>query len=358
MARPRLPTQADRTFGQDELQRLDRDEIRRLCHGLVAAAGFTVSDYAHSADRDDFTVSVPGLWRTDCNLIRVLYRDATEQDVRALEDAVTATGCLAGTLVCTRLHAEARNRGRIAVIPAQRFAEMVVRTSFVTWDEGQPHLSPRRLELVLELEAVSRTVDRVGIAWLPELAQNELPLALLADGEESPDVLLERKAFRIFTQTFRFGGARFGEDRRGERKPDAVITLPDRSGVSALLDCKAASSGYRMSADDMIRFERYWDEEAQRLQEDGTPLAYMVIVSSSFQGVDGDRHPYWGRAQELRERTNMQLVYLAAADLAAAAAHVETYDLTLERREGLPWEELFSQGLVSADDFANLLDGD
>ena len=135
----------------------------------------------------------------------------------------------------------------VVVVSADEIASRITSSTLARWDEETPSLATDRLDLMLRLSRTAQ-LDPVGIEWLPSLALNEVPPSLVEYGVDPQDSL-ERNAFRLLTSTFRFGGTRYGEAARGKRLPDAVLEWPDGSATSALLDCKAASSGYLMDAD-------------------------------------------------------------------------------------------------------------
>jgi hypothetical protein len=221
------------------------------------------------------------------------------------------------------------------------------------WEDG-PAVAIDRLDLVLQLEQSSFS-DRIGIQWLPSVALNELPPSLISSGIEPQDVL-ERKTFRLLTAAFLFDGVRYGEAARGKRLPDSVLHWPDGSACSALVDCKAAASGYTMTGDHLLRFVEYADALSPELEATDRPLRYIIVVSSHFPGADDDRHPYHGRREELAERTGLQLCYVKASDLAWLAARIEEREVAFDARRQLDWHCALSKGLVGTDDLMALLE--
>jgi hypothetical protein len=110
-----------------------------------------------------------------------------------------------------------------------------------------------------------------------------------------------------------------------------------------------------MDADHVLRFVRYWESLAPKLEAQGRDVKFVVVVSSAFQGQEGARHPYWARAEEIGEKTGLQLAYVTASDLAWAAAQLEIADLPLDARCRFDWSRLLSHGLVNASDFDQAL---
>ena len=163
--------------------------------------------------------------------------------------------------------------------------------------------------------------------------------------------------FRLLTATFRFGGERHGEADRGERLPDSVLTWAAAADehLAALVDCKAASDGYTMSSDHLLRFVEYVEAARPVLGEAGHQLRYLVVVSSEFPGRLGERHPFHARAAELRGRAGVELAYVRAVDLARLAAVVEGRELSPLQREQLDWRSALDNGLVSAEHLEDMV---
>ena len=352
----RSVTRPQRGLGPQELSSLSRDNIRKLCHALWIAEGAVIEEYSHLAGFDQFLLAVPSLWHVDTRLVRIYDRIVESDDLVDVLEAAQLAGAVAGLVVPPRGIAEnAIIPDGLHVVPPAELASRIARSSLVEWDEATPTPALERLELFLGLADTAALLDPVGIQWLPSLALNELPPQLIGI-EVEPEVLLERKAFRLLTACFRFGGTRFGEKRRGERLPDAVLDWPDGSSTSAILDCKAAGSGYRMDSDHLLRFEEYWERLSGDLSENGRDLRYLVVLSSFFSGQEGDRHPYYGRAAEILERTGLTLVYVTASDLAWAAAEIESTEVSLKSRAELDWKTVFDAGLVQSQDFREALE--
>ena len=348
--RRRPVTRAHRRFGVDELRHLERGDLRKLCHGLLLADGAVVNDYRLTAEMDEFTVVVPGLWHMHSVLVRIYHRLIRDEDLDDARIYASITGAIEALVLPvhgTKEVASPVGPG-LTVMSAEEFVERIISSALVRWDEDRPSLAIDRLDLMLQLSS-TLMVDPIGIEWLPSLALNELPPALVDYGFEPQD-LLERKSFRLLTATFRFGGLRYGESARGKRLPDAILYWPDGSPTSALFDCKAASSGYRMESDHLLRFVNYWETIAPQLEEEGRDLRYLIVLSSFFPGQEGDSHPYWNRAEQLKDKTGLDLAYVTASDLAWAAARIENAEAPLKARHDLQWSDLLSKGIVGAHD--------
>ena len=347
---PRPITRAHRGFGVSELRQLARDDLRKLCHGLLLADAAVINDYRVNAEMDEFTVSVPGLWHIHSVLVRIYHRPICRDDLEDARNYASIIGAIEALVLPIHgtVQPDTPFGPGLTVVSAEEVAERITSSALVAWDEDRPSLAIDRLDLMLHL-ASTAMVDPVGIEWLPSLALNELPPALVEYGIQPQD-LFERKTFRLLTATFRFGGVRYGESARGKRLPDAVLEWPNGSTTSALLDCKAASSGYRMQSDHFLRFVNYWETLAPQLEAAGRDLRYLIVLSSFFPGQAGERHPYWNRAEQLAEQTGLSLAYVTASDLAWTAARLESAEAPLKARQEFNWNRVLDGGLVQAQD--------
>jgi hypothetical protein len=350
-------TRASRSFGEDEVAALEPERRRMLCHGLLIGDGVSILQFRSTAEFDEFATQDAGSWRPRSMVVRIFHGEVRQGDLDHLLEDSKNDGALEALAVCALpLSDEIEPPFGVHIVTAAEFADRVVRSPLVRWDDAGPEVAPDRVELLMKLDETAALLDPVGIRWLPSAALNELPPDL-ASRDLAPQDLLERKAFRILTAVFCFGGLRYGESARGKRLPDSVLFWPDGSPTSALVDCKAASSGYRMEPDHLLRFVEYWDNFQPRLAEEGRSLDYLIVVSSHFQGVPGERHPYFGRADDIAERTGMKLVYLQASDLAWAAARAEAQEMPLPDRASIDWRAAFDEGLVSSEHVERSLDG-
>jgi hypothetical protein len=335
---------------------LDREQLRKLCHGLLLEEGVGIENFRSTGEYDEFTITWSTSWRAHRSAVRIFHRPLSQDDLeRAVVDARNFNAVEALLLGPHEIPDNLSPPVGVHMIAPQELADRITSSPLVEWNDGVPSLSTTRLGLVLDLNKTSALLDPIGIRWLPSLAFNELPTALLSS-EVEPQDLFERKAFRIFTASFRFGGVRYGEAERGQRVPDSVLFWPNGSSECAMVDCKAASSGYRMESDHVLRFIGYWENMTSELRSEGRILEYLVIVSSYFPGTDGERHPYHGRAHEIEEKTGLKLVYLTASDLAWTSAQVEAGDMPLAERSRLDWRKLFDAGMPNSTDFTTLIE--
>lgn len=350
-------TRAARAFGPNELSQLPANDLRQLVHAFLLAEGITVEGFRSLADYDELTVRYVGLWRTRPSPVRIMHRPATPADVDNLSETAQQLGSSHALLMVPHGTDEPlEDTALVTVVSDAELTDRIIASPLTRWEDDQPSAAADRLELLLDLEQTTSLLDPVGIRWLPSLALNEQPPGL-ADLDVEPQDLLERKAFRLLTASFLFNGVRYGEASRGERVPDAVLHMPDGSQISLLVDCKAASEGYRMAADHLLRFQEYWDKLQPPLNADGYDLRYLLVLSSHFPGVDGDAHPFYRRAEQVRDRTGLELVYVTASDLAWTAAALEAADVPLAERRSLDWTTLLAAGRPSENEFRTLIEG-
>lgn len=342
-------TRAQRAFGADDLAHMPWDDLRQLCHALFLAEGAVPIEYRQTAEYGDFVLPTRSLWGSRETVVRLLNRPGVEDDLRELVEHASAHDADEAILVLARGASDRiASTAGTRVISSDELSRRIIQSPLVEWDGDHPTASMERLEFYLELANTTALIDPIGIRWLPSLAFNELP-PTLGDMEVEPQDLLEQKTFRLLTASLRFGGVRYGEARRGERLPDSVIDWSDESTISAIVDCKAASSGYRMDADHFLRFRTYWERLGPEWQARGREIQYLVIVSSYFPGREGDRHPIHNRQQELLEETGLKLCYLTASDLAQVAAQLESEEVPLDVRAQIRWQHAFDQGLVQSE---------
>lgn len=341
-------TRAQRNFGAQELATLDRNELRRLCHALLLSQGVTVGGFRSFPDYDEFVVSSEYLWATRRTVVRIYESEVDSSAVCDLRSLLVDDDASDGLIVCPKGSAPGIvPSANVAVLGPNELAAQIERSPLAEWVDGKPSLAGSRLDAALTLPEAASLVDPAGIGWLPALALNELPIGLDHTDLQPQDVL-EQKAFRILTSLLRFGGQRYGEARRGERLPDAVLWWQTGTGSAAMLDCKAASGGYQMAADHLLRFEKYHELLSPELAGAGRSFSYLVILSSHFPGTAG-RHSFFGRQEELEERTGMKLVYMRASDLAWFAYDLEARGVQPDVRDAMPWSEVFDRGVVELD---------
>jgi hypothetical protein len=342
----RRVTQAARRFSADDLAALGRAERRKLMQLLLTESGGRVVEYHSPAAYDELVLESRPLWRPRRVRVRVATRPVEQPAVQRLADAVAAAGDAEGLLLAPLGVADGQQAPPTVMIvgPEELIARME-RCAVIAWPDGRPAPAYARLSLQRDLDRDAFLLDPVGLRWLPSLSLNELPPEL-SGREIAPDALFERLAFRLFTSALRFGGTRYGESARGQRLPDAVLSLPGGVRLLALVDCKASADGYTMESDHYLRFTGYIDSLRGELEGDGDALRYLIVLSSGFPASRSRRHPYHGRAAALLKDRNVRLVYLRAQDIARTATLVESRALAPAAREGLAWAEVFDHGLV------------
>jgi hypothetical protein len=317
-------------------------------------------EYNHPGAYDEFVLEVIPLWRVRRIRARILASPLTQKDVDRLADRVAEAGDAEGMLLATQDTAAPNVQlpVSVSVISATEMIARLERSALVAWKERQPFPSYELLATQRTLDRDASFLDPVGIRWLPTLALNELPPDLRDAGLEPQDVL-ERVGFRFLTSVFRLGGERYGEAMRGQPLPDALLTFraKDLTLAGALLDCKAAANGYTMESDHELRFHRYVKTLAPELAERGIALQFVVVLSSSFPGRTGSRHPFHARNRQMQDKVEVRLAYLRAVDVARAAVSVLSTELSPAAREALDWGTVFSSGLVTAGDLDTMITG-
>ena len=349
-------TRARRNLSEEALGDVPVDEVRRLIHALLLVEGASIDHYRSGPGWNEYWVTAPALWNTRKTVFRIYHANVAPTVTTEIAESMNASGAVDAIVVTTRPQPSLPGLpDQVRVVTPQELSSRIVGSSLAIWDEQGPRLAVDRLELALQLSELARTIDPVGIEWLPALALNEMP-ERIADLDAAPQDLLERKTFRLLSASYRFGGTRYGEATRGQRLPDAVLTWPNHAPIAAMLDCKAASEGYKMSSDHLLRFVEYWRYLETDIRAGGHELTYLAIVSSHFPGADDQRHPFHSRASEIQEETGMKLAYVQASDLAWAAAQLELADASLDARSNFDWDEVLGAGLVTTAHFATQLE--
>lgn len=349
-------TQAQRRFTPADLAGLARADRRKLMQLLLTESGSRVVDFQATAGYDELVLETRPLWRPRRVRVRIADRPVDQASVDRLAAAVSTNGDAEGLLLATLGSDGHPVAPPTAVLlnPEDLIARME-RCSVIAWPDRRPVPAYDRLGAQRDLDRDAFLLDPVGLRWLPTLALNELP-ADLSGRDLAPEALFERMAFRLLTSTLRVGGQRHGESARGQRLPDAVLSWPGTSRLVSLLDCKATADGYMMDSDHYLRFTGYIASLRAGLEADGDQLRYLIVLSSSFAGTTGARHPFHQRASALLAQTGVRLVYLRADDLARVAALIESRVLSPAERDALNWSTAFDHGLVESTHLDMLLE--
>lgn len=351
--RPRLMSRAPtrrQALTLETLAGLDRSLLRQLCQLIVVERGMRITRVQPRDRQDDLYTTSTLLWRPRPGLVRVLHRPLEPADVESLAEVTRAEPLAEAVLI--EGAAGGANLPRdpaVQVIRADQLVAMIRASALVEWEQGNPRPARGRFELATDLNDIAVALDPVGLRWLPTLALNQVPAEL--EGSGTADELLERIAFRILTTALRFGGHRLGARHRGQRVPDSVLRW---NGNAALLDCKAAQYGYRMSIDDERALVEYVSRVRPREVAAGFTLEHIVVISGEFDGELGDSHPYHQRARHIEGECGARLVYLRAADLVRLVVAVESDEAQPADREAIRWGELFDSGMLDSEQVAAL----
>jgi hypothetical protein len=345
----RIPTRRQ-ALTAENLSELGARLVRQLCQVIVVERGARITRVQPRNLQDDLYTTSTLLWRSRPGLVRVMHRPLETADVEALAE-VSRAGALAEAVLIEGAYGEAevQDDPAVQVIRAARLVEMIRTSALVEWEAGKPRPARGRFELVSDLNEITVALDPVGLRWLPTLALNQVPAEL--EGRGTADELLERIAFRILTTALRFGGRRLGARSRGQRVPDSVLRW---EGCAALLDCKAAQYGYRMSIDDQRAMVEYFSGLKPEEGAAGFTLSYVVVISGEFDGEPGDAHPYHERAKTIESESGARLVYLRAADLVRLVVAIESDEAQPDEREAIDWHRLFDIGMPSSEQVAAL----
>lgn len=348
-------TRPDRRFGPDELNALAPAHRRKLAQVLLNDTGAHIVEFQTTGTHEEFMLETPLLWRARRVRVRVATQCVDNASLARLAEAVRAGSDAEGVMLAPCGTAETLTiPTEVQVLGPEEIIDRLERSASIQWIDRVPQPASDKLELQRDLDRDAFLLDPVGLRWLPTLSLHELPSEVAA-GVAAED-LFERIAFRLLTSSLRFEGQRFGEAARGQRLPDAVLRCPGPDRPGALLDCKATSSGYTMAADHLLRFTEYATALRDEVEQGGSALQYMLVISSAFPGTPGPGHPFHGRANSLCDRTGLQLVYLRAEDLARTATMIEMRGMSTEARSSLDWRTVFDNGLVTAEHLSSMLE--
>jgi hypothetical protein len=327
---------------------------RQLCHALLIETGARVRDVIPVAGSIDFIVETVPLWRPRRVRVRLLDGGAGDDDGRRLREVSDASGDAEAILIETAASQQkASMPSEIMLVRASEFLERLEASALITWTGGAPSVDLQLFEFLRRREGVVARLDAVGVQWLPWLGRNKIPLRLREVGAPA-DALLEDAVFRTFTMVFRFLGERLGVRQPGTVNPDSLLFLP--TGCSAaVLDCKAARDGYRMSANDQRALYDYVGRAGPRAAASNATVGFVVVVSGSFSGSTDARHPFFGRARAFRRDLGVQLVYVSTDDLARFALSVEEREVDPGTRARIAWDAAFAMGRPTHADFLELL---
>lgn len=349
-------TQPQRRFSPADLATLSRAERRKLVQLLLTESGSRVVDFQAPTSYDELVLETRPLWRPRRVRVRIADRPVDRDSVDRLAGAVAANGDAEGLMLAVLgFDGEVVAPPSVMILGPDDLIARMERCAVIAWPDRRPVPAYDRLSVQRDLNRDAFLLDPVGLRWLPSLALNELPADLLGR-DLAPDALFERMAFRLLTSTLRFGGQRYGESARGQRLPDAVLSWPGTSPVVALLDCKATADGYTMDSDHFLRFTGYITNLRSEIEACGGELRYLIVLSSSFAGTPGARHPFHQRAAALLDDTGVRLVYLRAEDLARVATLIESRGLSPSGRDELSWATAFENGLIESAHLDTMLD--
>ena len=124
---------------------------------------------------------------------------------------------------------------------------------------------------------------------LPELASNRVPDQVLKACGGTPLEaweLLEEGVFFFFRQILMLQTIRLGANALFKQEPEGVVLVNrDYNPFAFIYECKARDDGYKMSADDALRYKNYIKKKRQEVRvRYNLPLTHFLIISSSFNG--------------------------------------------------------------------------
>ncbi|MEV1170740.1 hypothetical protein [Nonomuraea sp. NPDC049784] len=333
------------------LATLTTQEFRRLCSVVAIEHGLSIVTAVPRGDHEDLILKRRIFLTTREVLMRILFVPAETRHLDELQKDAGRGGYADYLLVAPQVVDQALLEND-HTLDTVRLARLLSSSALVVPNTvGAPDVDRRGYRLVAQL-ADATVQDRLGLLWLPILAKNRLPIELSEAG--TPEDLFEKFFFRLATTVFDFQGERFGTAKRGKRVGDAILVNHDAS-VVILADCKAAAAGYVMDVDDERRLVEY-ARNPQPYQGQAMKVRYVLVISSSFPGTDGHRHPFYTRRSRFHD-VGSDLAYLRVEDFLAAALHLLEIapDNTHTARQ-IDWAFALKDGIVGQESLIKAVD--
>jgi hypothetical protein len=332
-----------RKFVPSDLAALPETTRLQICRALLVESGSRVRELVAGGEFVDLIVDTAPVWRSRTARVRLFYRSVTPDDARRLEELATVSGDADAVLIeAVPQRTAIPPSSRVMLIRAAALIERMEASALITWRDGSPAVDRTLFRFLRQREGLLSRLDAIGVRWLPWLGRNKIP-PRLGPSRLIADVLLEEAAFRTFVMLYGFGGRRLRARAPGQALPDALLYPPGTS-AAALLDCKAARNGFRMSASDYRAICEYLGKLRPEVHRAGRSLDYVVVLSSWFSGSNDRRHPYYDRSRRLRREERVALVYLSVDDLTRFSLHVEEAELIPLARERIDWNAVFNAG--------------
>lgn len=133
---------------------------------------------------------------------------------------------------------------------------------------------------------------------------------------------------------------RYGQDRRGERRPDGLAFAPD--DTIFVYDAKAYEHGYPVNVDTVRQVADYI-RDFQGRYRDYLPRVHAALLVSGHFAVG--QQALERQARRLYAECGVRFCYMKAADLGAATQLLARHPAL---RRALDWKEIFSELEVTA----------
>lgn len=180
-------------------------------------------------------------------------------------------------------------------------------------------------------------ISRTGLILISNIEHvlNDLGHNLLPDGlDGKADDLLEIYVNECLQYLFYAPGRRYGSDRLFESVPDGVILGKFQSVV--LYDAKAYKEGFKIEADDILRFSKYIKDFNDKYGNYLGAVFKFVIVSGHF--LDSDES-LLHRSEQLYANCNTSLSIIKAIELGEMVKIIRNnYDI----RESINWKNILT----------------
>jgi hypothetical protein len=329
----------ERSISAADFEALPLTKRKLIIQGLLVEHGFSITGMTARGQAFDLLAERPSFGTAKKTLFRISETSHEGSALKDLQADAERDGCGDFVLVGTTSDDD-QQVGTVHYLSAATLLRLVEDSALIKWAGAVPQLDEEAYKAVRERESSFALSDPSGIRWLRSLSLNKLPYDL--QGSAVPaETWFEIAVFRVFTRILGFDGRRLGADAPGKREPDGIIFSP--SGTTVLFDAKAARDGWSMGAPEERKLLEY--VRARRTRH-GAPVAgaRVLIVSSYFTAA---ATAFNARRKKFVD-AGSDLAYLAAADLADAAAAIAGSPLGVSAARRIDWDSIFDAGNVTA----------
>lgn len=184
-------------------------------------------------------------------------------------------------------------------------------------------------------------IINTGLVLLPKLpdvlnklGHNKLPIGLTGE----PQNLHEKYVKECLQFIMESPTRRYGIERAFEKLPDIVVL--SKQGFILLIDSKSYSGGFKIKADDMLRFKGYIEDFRFRYSNYFGNVFSFVIVSGS---IKDSKISLNRRSNELYKTANCKLSFISSKELGVVTQFLKDNP---RFRNSINWKNIFSEDVI------------